>query len=413
MVPKVLSRCETMARVSTKSKVALRGGARLPRAHGLANPKHPPTPFRFYDNRQKYLAFVNTCNEKSAVARRAAQELAQIHPKPPALRLFDAGMGDGTVLSRLMRTLHQQFPHVPIMVVAKEISLEDVRLGLEKMPDRFFEHPATVLVITNLNYSEAPRLMPKHLQAAAALNWREVRLIGSSAHDYAEQIDGLGETLAHGWQTKPSPASGNPIYVRPSVLVLYREDHKFALDAVIPRPGPIFEYYDFVLASQPWRARTPAAFKVRTVLSPLVRNLAPRGRLLAVQSWGRDPGTEIIEKIWPGQDPFETDRNVLCAALRAELGRDVRDFEFIVPADDGAVFRYEMHTLPSEIDDRIGTSTLFAAWNAAIYVNQIEDERLDPVVTSGRYLEATQEVLHKHGGLWFNDEAFVVVRRGD
>ena len=25
----------------------------------------------------------------------------------------------------------------------------------------------------------------------------------------------------------------------------------------------------------------------------------------------------------------------------------------------------------------IGTSTLFAAWNAVIYVNQIEDERLD------------------------------------
>jgi len=35
-------------------------------------------------------------------------------------------------------------------VVAKEISLEDVRLGLEKMPDRFFEHPHTVLVVTNL-----------------------------------------------------------------------------------------------------------------------------------------------------------------------------------------------------------------------------------------------------------------------
>jgi len=74
-------------------------------------------------------------------------------------------------------------------------------------------------------------------------------------------------------------------------------------------------------------------------------------------------------------------------------------------------FSYEMHTLPSEIGDRIGTSTLFAAWNAAIYVNQIEDERLDAVVTNGAYLEATQRVLQRHGGLWFNDEAFVVSRR--
>ena len=43
-----------------------------------------------------------------------------------------------------------------------------------------------------------------------------------------------------------------------------------------------------------------------------------------------------------------------------------------------------MHTLPSEIGDRIGTSTLFAAWNAAIYVNQIEDERLTPSSTTAR-----------------------------
>src|SRR5580698_5466265 len=106
-------------------------------------PDAHPTPFRFYDNRQKYLAFVNTCNEKSAVARRAAQELDHIRPTPPALRIFDAGMGDATVLSRLIRSTHKVYPTVPLLVVAKEISLEDVRLGLEKMPDRFYEHPTT------------------------------------------------------------------------------------------------------------------------------------------------------------------------------------------------------------------------------------------------------------------------------
>jgi len=115
-------------------------------AHSQASPQ-----FRFYDNRQKYLAFVNTCNEKSAVARRAAHELSHLKPTPPALRCFDAGMGDATVLSRLMRSAHRAFTTVPMLVVAKEISLEDVRLGLEKMPDRFYEHPATVLVVTNLN----------------------------------------------------------------------------------------------------------------------------------------------------------------------------------------------------------------------------------------------------------------------
>jgi hypothetical protein len=368
-------------------------------------------PFRFYDNRQKYLAFVNTCNEKSAVARRAIQELAHVRPSPPAIRVFDAGMGDATVLSRLMRGMHHLFPTVPMSVVAKEISLEDVRLGLEKMPDRFYEHPATVLVITNLNYAEAPRLMPRDALLASALNWQEVRLTGSSAHEYAEQIEELGPTLDYGWQTKPSTKSGNPVYLRPAVLVVYREDHKFLLDGVIPKPGRIFENYDLILASQPWRARTSAELKAHKVLAPLVRSLAPGGRLLAIQSAGRDPALEIIQKLWPGENPFQVDRHQLLAALKNELGRDARDFTLTALPDDRAIFRYDMHTLPSEIGDRIGTSTLFAAWNAAIYVNQIEDERLDSVVQNGAYLEATQQVLQKHGGLWFNDETFVVSRR--
>jgi len=384
-----------------------------PGADAGPGPAQASTPFRFYDNRQKYLAFVTACNEKSAIARRAAHEVALLRPTPPAVRLFDAGMGDGTVIARVMRSTHRQFPTVPMLVVAKEISLEDVRLGLEKLPDRLFEHPATVFAVTNLNYAEAPRLMPRDALLAAALNWQEVRLTGSTVHEYAEQIEELGSVLASGWQTRPSPRTGNPQIVRPSVLVLYREDHKFLLDAVLPKPGRIFEHYDLVLASQPWRARMGADFKVQKVLLPLCRSLAPGGRLLAIQSWGHDPAVEIIQQLWPDEQPFHVDRHELLGTLRAALGRDAREFNLAALPDEKAIFRYEMHTLPSEIGDRIGTSTLYAAWNAAIYVNQIEDERLEAVVRTGAYLAATRRVLQKHGGLWFNDEAFVVVRRRD
>ena len=373
-----------------------------------ATPQSPP--FRFYDNRQKYLAFVNTCNEKAVIATRAAQELSRLQPRPPALRLFDAGMGDATVLSRLIRTVHRYFPTVPLVAVAKEISLEDVRLGLEKMPDRFYEHPHTVLAITNMTYADAPRLTVSDPDQAAQLNWQVVRLTGTSSYDYEEQIEALAPVLAHGWQTKPSPQTGNPTYVRPSVLVVYREDHEFLLHDVIPRPGDFDGSYDFVLASQPWRARTPAEFKAQKILAPLARSLAPGGSLLTIQSYGRDPALEIVQRLWPGEEPFQVDRHRLLEALRAELGEDAGDFDLSDPSDEEALFRYQMHTLPSEIGDRIGTSTLFAAWNAAIYVNQIEDERLDPVVHDGSYIDATQSVLQKHGGLWFNDEAFVVRR---
>jgi hypothetical protein len=368
-------------------------------------------PFRFYDNRQKYLAFVNTTNEKWKVAERATRELALLRPKPPALRLFDAGMGDATVLSHLMRAMHRRFPIMPFFIVGKEISLEDVRLSLEKLPDRFIEHPASVIVITNLYYAEAPWLRPRDVKHAAALNWREVGLEGGSAQEYGEQLRGLDPFLVDGWQVKASEKTGNPMYVRPSVLVIYRKDHSFLLDSVIPKPGQVGGDYDLVVASQPWRARMSAEFKVKKVIAPLVRSLRQSGRLLAVQSCGDDPALEMVNEIWPGEEPFKVNRHELIRVLREELAREARDYNFIAGSDAKSIFKYEMHTLPSEVQESIGTSTLFAAWNASVYVSQIEDERLEPAIVSGNYLQATSKVLKKHKGLWFNDESFVVTRK--
>jgi hypothetical protein len=44
-------------------------------------------------------------------------------------------------------------------------------------------------------------------------------------------------------------------------------------------------------------------------------------------------------------------------------------------------------------------------------VNQIEDERLEPVIVKGGYLQSTAKILKKHKGLWFNDESFVISRK--
>jgi hypothetical protein len=371
----------------------------------------PSRNFRFFDNRQKYLLFVSTCGEKEMIARRVGLELANIRPRPPAVRVFDAGMGDGTVLTRVMREMHRRFPTMPFYFVGKEVSLEDVRLSLAKMADRFFEHPATALVVTNMYYSEAPWLAPRALAAATSLVWHEVPLTGTTAHEFSEQIAALEPFLAKNWQARHSPKSGNPVYERPVALVLYREDFRFLLHDVIPQQGRTRADYDLVIASQPYRARVPAEFKAAKVISPLARGLGPGGRLLGIHSCGNDPGLEVVRKVWPDENPFVTGRHDLLRAVRAELGRDARHYNFNAYADTRAVFRYDMHTLPTEISESIGTSTLFAAWNAAVYVAQIDDERLAQALGERRYLEATREVLQAHGGLWFLDESYVVSRR--
>lgn len=367
-------------------------------------------PFRFYDNRQKYLAFVYTCNEKVTIAQRAARELQHIQPGPPGLRVFDAGTGDGLVLTELMRNMHHRHPTVPFFINGKEISDENTRLCLEKMPDRFCEHPATVLVLSNMRYSEAPALRPGDVRQAAALNWSEVALRGNSSQDFAVQIAGMENTLKQGWATRRGETSGNPVSLRPSVLVLYRDDHRLLMDTLIPRVNETSRYYDLIIASHPWRAREAAESKVQKLLAPLTRGLAPGGRLLVVQGFGDDPGHEILREEWPGESPFLVRRHELLRVLKEQLGGDARLYNFNSYSDNKALFQYRMHTLPAEITENLGSSTLLAAWNAAIYVGQVEDEKLEAAIARGTYLNSTRKVLRKHGGLWFNNECFVVSR---
>lgn len=366
--------------------------------------------FRFFDNRQKYLLFVNTCGEKRVVARRVTQELENINPRPPAVRVFDAGVGDGTVLTRVMRNMRVRFPHTPLYIAAKEISLEDVRLTLDKVSDRLSDHPPTVLVLTNMYYAEAPWLTASSPAAAKDTIWREVPLRGTTSAEFEEQINDLQPFLTDNWRAKASPKTGNPMYERPVVLVIYREDHRFLLDSIIPRPGRTEANFDLIIASQPYRARTSAEFKAKKVISPLTRALGPGGRLIAIHSCGNDPGMEIIHKIWPDDHPFVSDRHQILSAVRQDLGSAASEFDFDARHDDQSVFQYRLETLPDEVSGPIGTSTAFAAWNAAVYVAQIEDERLIDAVNGGRYVTATNEVLHKHNGLWFNDECYVISR---
>jgi SAM-dependent methyltransferase len=369
--------------------------------------------FRFYDNRQKYLLFVNTCSEKWVIAERIGSELAAIEPRQPAIRFFDAGIGDGTVLARTIRKLHQRFERVPFYIAGKEISLEDVRLFLDKVPDRLFEHPETVIAVTNMSYARAPWLWPASEADRRRLVWKEAALTGSTAAEFETQIQGLQGFLGETWTTRVDDRTGRLVPETPAVLVLYREDCRFLLDRVIPRRGEAEADFDFVLASQPYRLRGPVAFKASRILAPLARSLRPGGLLLGIHSAGGDPGMEIIRRVWPGEDPFVTSRHELVDATRAEMADVADGFAFDPLPAACSLFRYDMHTLPDEIGREavsIGTSTLLAAWNAAVYVAQIDDARVTEAMTGPEYLEATRAVLKKHGELWFNDESYVIRR---
>ena len=79
---------------------------------------------------------------------------------------------------------------------------------------------------------------------------------------------------------------GMPIYERPVALVLYREDHRFLLDSIIPRAGRSEANFDLVIASQPYRAKSSVNFRAKRIIAPLARALRAGGRLIGIHSYG-------------------------------------------------------------------------------------------------------------------------------
>ncbi len=364
--------------------------------------------FRFFDNREKYLLFTTTCSEKREIAKRVARELQHLTPRPPALRVFQAGAGEGTLLDLVLRRLHHRWPHVPFLVVIKESNPEFVRLALESLADRFREHPQLVLAITNLRYRDLARDRPFGAAKQAPLMWRELALEGSTAQAFDAQITGQLVFINEAWQSVPSAGGGSPVSLNPAVFVLYRGDQRFALHRVIPARDGRPADFDLVIASNPYRSRLPAEAKVKRILAPLASRLAPGGRMIVIQSKGEDPGMEIIHQVWPGEAPFATPRQALIEALRGALAGRHPDLRCIDPED--AEFRHHLQLNPNDVDSNIGTSTLLAAWNAATYVAQIDEPRLTQAMSEGAYLEATRKVLAAHQGLWFNSECLIVER---
>ena len=106
----------------------------------------------------------------------------------------------------------------------------------------------------------------------------------------------------------------------------------------------------------------------KRIIAPLARALRPGGRLIGIHSHGQDPGLEIIQAVWPGENPFSVSRHELLRAVKYELGSAGRDLNFNAYADNRSIFRYDMEALPNEVTGSIGSipaTYTIPAWTTA------------------------------------------------
>ncbi len=92
----------------------------------------------FLDARADYLMHIGGTDEKEKTALRIGWELDNLHiARGQAIRFFDAGIGSGDVLLRVLEQADEKFPVNPFRVTGKEISATDVNNTLQKMPQIF------------------------------------------------------------------------------------------------------------------------------------------------------------------------------------------------------------------------------------------------------------------------------------
>ena len=364
--------------------------------------------FRFFDSRQKYLLFVTTTNEKTIIAEKISPIIKSIKPKKPALKIFDAGLGDGTLLMNVLRDCHRQFPTVPFYVSGKEISLEDVRLTIEKLPDRFVEHPNMIFVLTNLHYSEATLLKSNNLIKQKKSVLKKVALNGNSSHQFNTQLSNLDKLLEDTWQVERNIINGNTTYKQPSTIIIYRKDHEMVLDHIMPDMKGKRNYFDLIIASQPYRSRISEKQKVNYVIKHMIESLSINGKLVITHAYGNDPGTKLVKELWPEDNPFPNLGKEIINYLKKNLNKDLlKSLNFSKPN----VFTYKLRALPNEIENGISTSLIFSAWNNINYVAQVDDTKIKNAELDEKCFKKLQEILKKNDGLFFNDEMILIEKK--
>ena len=360
---------------------------------------------RFFDDRLTYLSFVTTSNEKNVVAKEISSVIKSISKEKAALRIFDAGIGDGSLLMNVIKNCHKEFPYIPFFVMAKEISIEDVRLALEKLSDRFIEHPNMVFTITNLYFSEAASLKSNNAKKQKKMKWNTLALEGNSSYEFNQQLTDVDELLKDSWTIEEDPVTHRASYKNPSVLTIYRKDHENLVERYIPAKGDDKKLFDLVLASQPYRSRTSEKKKADFVIKPMIDILNKSGKLVVVHSCGNDSVSKVIKQLWPKETPFPTPARSIIKYLKKSLStRKLDDLVFHKPVK----FEYNLKSIPDD-NNSIATSIFSAAWNNIVYVGQMTEDQINEAQSDGKHIEVVENLLEENNNIVkFNNEMFVI-----
>tara|TARA_Y100000996_G_scaffold415584_1_gene411438 strand:+ start:454 stop:1545 length:1092 start_codon:yes stop_codon:yes gene_type:complete len=356
----------------------------------------------FFDSRDKYLSFVNSTNEKSSIAFKLSSYLKKAKVNSDAFRIFDAGTGEGTIIATLLSAAHERFPEDPIFVVGKEISVDDIDNLLGFLADRFFEHKNLIFCITNSSYNDFNK------QNLTNVKFIKKELKGKTSFSFTKQLLGMNGLIKKNWELKEENKSTLLLPKQKTLLAIYREDQKVALDHLIPNKiNDIPIKYDFIIASQAFRLRSPYKRTMNLIISPLLRILESKGQFFLIYSSGNDFTKKMLKYFFPTIKPFQYNDP---KEFIKEVNKDRSNKKLFKISVSSFIYTFINMSLTSK--KRFSPMNSMGLWNAVTYVGQISEKEQNAININTKLLDKVSELGQKLP-LKFKDYLLRFEKNGD
>ena len=361
---------------------------------------------RFFDDRLKYLSFIQNTSEKKAISQKLYPHIASLSQNKSYLRVLDAGTGDGTIKSNVIKSFHRYHPYTSLLITGKEISYEDLKNTLEKMPDRFVEHPNLMITMTNVKFSELGVIETSKKIKNKRVKEFNLVLKSDNSFDFHSQITGnaLGNFIKKNWGIEIDSKSRTS-YSNPCMIRVYRKDHEKHFKQ-FGNNDYKNNNYDLIIASQAYRAASPVSVKVKNVIGPLMRLLNKSGKLLVTHSSGGESIQKILKMAFKDKEAFPNTAKDIIDYLKNNPVGDNNRYTFAKPLS----YFFNFKKAPDQTVTELFGHNTDAKWANIVYVGQIPNRDIQALEKNTRLHNKVMKTIDNAGEIQFKNEIFSIIK---
>jgi hypothetical protein len=218
----------------------------------------------------------------------------------------------------------------------------------------------------------------------------------------------MNSIIKKNWELKEDNKSTLLMPKQKTLLTIYREDQKIVLDHLIPKK--IYDIpikFDFIIASQAFRLRSPYKRTMKLIILPLLKMLEDKGQFFLIYSSGNDFTKKMLRFFFPTIKPFQYNDP---KEFIKEVNKDRLNKGLFKISVTSLVYTFIYMSLTSK--KRFSPMNSMGLWNAITYVGQISEKEQNTININTKLLDKVSEMGQKLQ-LKFKDYLLCFEKNGD